>query len=258
MDAAHRDTTKREFAKQAGNFERPGSIFRDRDILDWIGVYVPVSAEDVVLDVAGGSGRLGRYLAETAAFAVVLDLTREMLEAGAASAREDGVRNIVFAEGDATRIPFADAQFDVVVSRFAFHHFDDAASAAREMARVCRQGGTVSVIDMIGEPGALGERHTEIERLRDPSHTRALEIDELVGVLADAGVRAEPRSERTQPLPAERWLDQAKPGAAERERVWAALQEEAEGGEPTGLSVKRSGDGLTVERPWVIVWGERG
>jgi SAM-dependent methyltransferase len=256
-DAAHRETTRREFAKQAGNFERPGSIFRDRDILEWIGEHVPVSGSDLVLDVAGGSGRLGRYLAETAAFAVVLDLTREMLEAGASSAREDGVHNVVFAEGDATRIPFADAQFDVVVSRFAFHHFDDTAAAAREMARVCRPGGTVSVIDMVGEPGGSGERHTEIERLRDPSHTRALELDELVGVVADVGVRAEPRSERRLPLPAERWLDQAKPAPAERERVWAALEAEADGGEPTGLSVRRSDDGLTVERPWVIVGGER-
>ena len=41
IDAAHRETTRREFAKQAGNFERPGSIFRDRDILEWIGEHVP-------------------------------------------------------------------------------------------------------------------------------------------------------------------------------------------------------------------------
>ena len=104
-DAAHRETTRREFAKQAGNFERPGSIFRDRDILEWIGEHVPVSGSDLVLDVAGGSGRLGRYLAETAAFAVVLDLTREMLEAGASSAREDGVHNVVFAEGTRPGFP---------------------------------------------------------------------------------------------------------------------------------------------------------
>ena len=253
----HRETTRREFAKQAGNFESPGSLFRDRDVLEWIGEHVPVKATDVVLDVAGGSGRLGRYLVERAAFAIVLDLTREMLEAGARSADEEGARNVVFAEGDATRIPFADDQFDVVVSRFAFHHIDAPAAAAREMSRFCRPGGSVWVIDMTGEPGEAGRRHTEIERLRDPSHARALGADELLGLLADAGVRAQLRAERRQSLDAARWLDQAKPGEAERERVWAALEAEANGGEPTGLSVGRSEASLTVERPWVIAGGAR-
>jgi hypothetical protein len=36
--ATHRETTKREFAKQAASFEVAGSIFRDRDLLDWIGL----------------------------------------------------------------------------------------------------------------------------------------------------------------------------------------------------------------------------
>jgi ubiquinone/menaquinone biosynthesis C-methylase UbiE len=254
---AHRETTRREFAKQAESFERPGSLFRDRDILEWIGEHVAVRDSDLALDVAGGSGRLGRYLAERAALAVILDLTREMLEAGARSAAEDGVRNVIFAEGDATAIPFADAQFDLVVSRFAFHHIDDTAAASREMARVCRPGGRVWVIDMVGETGEIGHRHTEIEQLRDPSHTRALGMEELVGVLKGAGVEAEPVTERRQPLAAERWLDQARPGAAERQRVWAALEAEIDGGEPTGLSVKRSGDAMTIERPWAIVGGTR-
>src|SRR4051794_12630802 len=151
----HRKTTRREFSKQAESFERPGSIFRNRDILDWIGEHVPVDPAAVVLDVAGGSGQVGRYLAERAAFAVVADLTPEMLATGAASAAEDGARNVLFTEGDATGLPFPDAQFDVVVCRFAFHHLDEPALAAREMSRVCRRGGVVAVIDMVAEDEIL-------------------------------------------------------------------------------------------------------
>jgi hypothetical protein len=81
----HPETTRREFTKQAENFERPGSIFRDREILEWIGERVPVSSTDLVLDVAGGSGQLGRYLAETASFAVVADLTPEMTRSSTSS-----------------------------------------------------------------------------------------------------------------------------------------------------------------------------
>jgi ubiquinone/menaquinone biosynthesis C-methylase UbiE len=147
MDPArttHRDVTRREFARQAASFERAGSLFRAVDILEWIGAHVPVTAADVVLDVAGGTGQLARHLARSAAFAVVVDLTAEMLQTGARSAHDAGDRNVVFVEGDATRLPFASEQFDVVVSRFALHHVDDVAAAGREMARVCRPGGAAT------------------------------------------------------------------------------------------------------------------
>jgi ubiquinone/menaquinone biosynthesis C-methylase UbiE len=254
---AHRETTRREFSKQAASFERPGSLFRARDILDWIGEHVPVSPTDVVLDVAGGTGGLGRHLAERASFVLVADLTRAMLEAGASAAREEGTANVVFAEADATRLPFADAQFDLVVSRFAFHHFDEPAAAAAEMSRVCRPGGTVAVIDMTRSDGAAGKRRDELERLRDPSHARALPREELTEILRESGVDAELVAERLQQLDALLWLDQGQPGEAERGEVLAALEAEVEGGEPTGLRASRGDAGITIEHLYAIVRGPR-
>ena len=256
-DTAHRDVTRREFARQAPSFERAGSIFRAADILEWIGAHVPVTRADVVLDVAGGTGQLARHLARRAAFAVVVDLTAEMLQTGARSARDAGDRGVVFVEGDATRLPFAAEQFDVVVCRFALHHIDDVAVAGREMARVCRPGGTVAIIDMVVEDGAVGERHNELERLRDPSHAGALDEDALVAVLADAGMAASVVAERRQALPVAPWLDQAAPGEADRERVLAALRAEADGGEPTGLHTHDGDAGLVIEHRWLIVSGTR-
>ena len=255
--AAHREVTRREFARQAASFERAGSLFRAVDILEWIGAHVPVTASDVVLDVAGGTGQLARHLARSAGFAVVVDLTAEMLQTGARTAHDAGDRNVVFVEGDATRLPFASEQFDVVVSRFALHHVDDVAAAGREMARVCRPGGTVAVIDLVAQGGAAGARHNELERLRDPSHARALEEPELVAVLADAGVGAAVVAERRQEMPVAPWLDQSAPGEAEREHTLAALEAEAEGGPPTGLRARRNEAGLVIEQRWLIVGGIR-
>lgn len=254
---SHRETTRREFAKQAASFEAPGSIFRDRGLLDWIGQHVPVTETDVVLDVAGGNGQLGRYLAERAAFSVVVDLTREMLETGAASAADAGTRNVLFAEGDASELPFADAQFDVVVSRFAFHHFDDPALAAGEMARVCRAGGLVAVIDMVAEARDDAVRRDELERLRDPSHTRALEAGELAGLLRKAGVSADVVAERRRTLDATSWVEQGQPGEAAAAEVRAVLESEAEGGPATGLSAHRDEDRLSIAHLYVIAAGRR-
>ena len=210
-----------------------------------------------MLDVAGGSGRLGRYLAERASFAVIADLTPEMLAAGTASAAEDGAHNVLFAEGDATRLPFPEAQFDVVVSRFAFHHLDDPGLAAREMARVCRPGGLVAVIDMVAEDGGVAARRDELERLRDPSHTRALAADELIGLLGEAGIAAELASERHRTLDAARWIEQGQPAEAAAGEVLAALEAEADGGPATGLAAARAEEGLVIRHLYVIAAGRR-
>jgi SAM-dependent methyltransferase len=253
----HRDVTRREFARQVAEFERPDSFFGDQEVLDWIGAHVAVAPTDSVLDVAGGAGHVGRHLAARAAFAVVVDLTLEMLQVGAAAVRESERRNVVFVEGDATALPFADGQFDVVVSRFAFHHIDEPARAAAEMARVARPGGTVAVIDMVSEPGDAGASHNELERLRDSSHTRALEAQELLAALAAAGVDAGVAAERCQRLPAVPWLERAASPDAPRERIVAALEAEADGGAATGLHATRGPHGLSIEQRWVIASGSR-
>ncbi len=219
---------------------------------------MPVSETDVVLDVAGGSGRLGRHLAERAAFAVIVDLTPEMLATGAASAADDDARNVLFTEGDATRLPFPDAQFDVVVSRFAFHHLDDPGLAAREMARVCRPGGLVAVIDMVAEDGSFADRRDGLERLRDPSHTRALGTDELIGLMVEAGIAAELASERRRTLDAVRWIEQGQPAEPAAKEILAALEVEAGGGAATGLKAVQDQEGLVIRHLYVIAAGRRG
>jgi hypothetical protein len=121
------------------------------------------------------------------------------------------------------------------------------------MARVARPGGTVAVVDMVSEPGAAGERHNELERLRDPSHTRALEQPELLAVLHQAGVDAAIRAGRSQRLPALPWLERAASPDAPREQILAVLNAEAQGGEATGMNA--AGDPLSVEQRWVIAAG---
>jgi SAM-dependent methyltransferase len=165
-----------------------------------------------------------------------------MLEAGVAK----GQRNVVFVEGDATNLPFPDDQFDVVVSRFAFHHFDEPGRAAAEMTRVARPGGTVAVIDMVDG----GRRHNELEILRDPSHTRALSERELLDLLPGATIVAD----RVQRIPAVPWMDRAASPDAPRSEVLNALYAEADGrGPATGMNASRGHqDELFVEQRWVI------
>jgi SAM-dependent methyltransferase len=157
--------------------------------------------------VACGPGFLALAFAQRCREALGLDLTDAPLAIAEKNRQQRGLSNARFQRGDADRLPFADGDFDVVVCRFAFHHLEEPARVLGEMARVCRRQGTVAVEDLVSsEHPARGDYHNRFERLRDPSHTRALAPTELLGLFTAAGLELERlySSELVQNL--ERWL----------------------------------------------------
>ncbi len=99
-----------------------------------------------VLDVAAGPGNAAIPAALTGARTVASDLTPELLEAGRAEAARRGAE-LEWRQADAEALPFADGEFDVVLScvgvMFAPHH----QASADELMRVCRPGGTIGLIN---------------------------------------------------------------------------------------------------------------
>lgn len=251
------ELTIREFTRQAPSFEQPGSHFGDVDVLGWIAAHVEVGPEDRVLDVAGGTGQLGRHLGRSARLTVVADLTPAMLEQGARVTRGQDRRDVIFVRADAAALPFADTQFEVVVSRFALHHLADVGAALCEMRRACAAGGTVTIIDIVAEPGALGDRLDQLERLRDPSHAACPREQKLLGLLSDAGLRPDVTAARDESLTAEPWLERAQPAPEARDEVLAALHAEATGGPPTGLRAAVIDGALTITHRYLLVRAAR-
>jgi SAM-dependent methyltransferase len=99
--------------------------------------------------------------------------------------------NVSFDEGTVKSLPYSDASFSIVLSRFTFHHFPDPLAVLKDMVRMCVPGGTVMVIDVrasdnSAKPGELNA----MERLRDPSHMRAMPLSELQRLLPAAGLPA--------------------------------------------------------------------
>ena len=89
-----------------------------------------------VLDVACGPGFVAAGAVERGAVARGLDFSAAML--GVARAR---FPNIVFDQGDAEALPYADGGFDAVVSNFGIHHVPRPIVALRQANRVLRAGG---------------------------------------------------------------------------------------------------------------------
>jgi ubiquinone/menaquinone biosynthesis C-methylase UbiE len=114
-----------------------------------------VGPDDRVLDVAAGSGNAAIPAALAGASVVASDLTPELFDAGRGIAARHGV-DVDWREADAEALPFADGEFDVVLScvgvMFAPHH----QAAADELARVCRPGGTIGLLSWTPE-GFVGQ-----------------------------------------------------------------------------------------------------
>ncbi|MBO0866268.1 MAG: class I SAM-dependent methyltransferase [Mycobacterium sp.] len=114
-----------------------------------------VGPGDRVLDVAAGSGNISIPAAMTGATVVSSDLTPELLERSKQRAAELDVA-LEWREANAEALPFADGEFDAVLSAigvmFAPHH----QAAADELVRVCRPGGTIGVISWTHE-GFFGQ-----------------------------------------------------------------------------------------------------
>ena len=99
-----------------------------------------------VLDVAAGTGNAAIPAAELGADVVAGDLTPELFDAGRAEAAARGVE-LSWTEADAEALPFADGEFDVVMSCMGAMFAPDHQAVADELVRVCRPGGTIGMIN---------------------------------------------------------------------------------------------------------------
>jgi ubiquinone/menaquinone biosynthesis C-methylase UbiE len=97
-----------------------------------------------VLDLGCGDGTTAIPEAKLGADVVGVDIARNLVEAGSRRAKELGLTNIRFQEGDATGLSdLQDQSFDLVVSIFGAMFAPKPFDVAREMVRVTRRGGRI-------------------------------------------------------------------------------------------------------------------
>lgn len=184
MNHPHRSRILDQFTRQAAPFAAAAPI-RNQAVLDRIVQWAGAGPDDTVLDVACGPGLLACAFARIAKHATGIDITPAMLAQARKTQQEQGLKNVSWQQGDVYSLPFTDAAFSIVSSRFVFHHLQDPLAALREMKRVCKSGGKIVVADMAPLPEKTAALNAA-ELLRDPSHVRAMPVDELRGLFEQA------------------------------------------------------------------------
>ncbi len=108
-----------------------------------------------ILEVGVGTGiSLASYKPEHRITGI--DLSPDMLERARARVRRQGLKNVeALLEMDAAAMDFPDNSFDIVVAFYVLTVVPDPQKVMREMARVCKPGGEVVVVNHFSQDGGL-------------------------------------------------------------------------------------------------------
>ena len=115
-----------------------------------------------MLDVACGSGQLALIAAREGVEVTGVDIAPNWLNRARARALVEGL-DVEFREGDAEALPFPDAAFDAVASISGSIFTPRPEAAAAEMARVCRPGGVIAMVNWTPQ-GFIGQMFKTIGR----------------------------------------------------------------------------------------------
>jgi SAM-dependent methyltransferase len=251
---AHRDAILDQFTRQAVPFATAPSI-RDEAALRTVVEFSGCGPNDTVLDVACGPGILACAFAKVARHVTGIDLTPAMLERARALQAEQGLKNVTWKQGDVLPLPFSDASFTLVVSRFAFHHLLEPGSVLTEMRRVCAPGGTVMVIDSAPAPEKAAA-FNRVEVLRDPSHVRALPLAEHLALFAAAGLPAPRQTFYRLQTDIEGLLSRSFPNPGDADRI-RAIYEASVADDALDMATRRDGETVRLAFPVAVFAARR-
>lgn len=181
------------------------------------------------LDLGCGAGHAAYALAEGGARVTAYDLSAEMLAIVGSEAAARGLGGIATRQGAAERLPFEDASFDLVVTRYSAHHWSYAPACLRSVRRVLRPGGRLVVIDSIAPENPVADTLLQtIELLRDPSHVRDYRVSEWCAMLEAAGFAAPVSDTWTLDVEFGPWIERQGAGELRAKAVLDVLAKGAE------------------------------
>ena len=187
----HNDTVRQAFTLQADHYAANPLITDSERLARFVGVVSPAK-ENRVLDVATGPGFVAEAFLSICGVVIGVDITRAPLEIAKKRLLSYIPSNLNFQLADVSNLPFAEAEFDIVVSRLAIHHMEHPAQVLEEMSRVCRANGIVAVEDIIvSEHSKHAVYQNRFEKIRDASHTNAQPLTRLVKMFVAAGLEVE-------------------------------------------------------------------
>jgi ubiquinone/menaquinone biosynthesis C-methylase UbiE len=187
MNKAHDALVTGQFGPRANAYVESAVHARGED-LQALEAVVNKARPARALDLGCGGGHVAYLMAKHAARVSAVDLSADMLAAVAQTAKSKKLSNIETHRASVERLPFADASFDLVVTRYSAHHWLDFEGGLREARRVAEPGARCIFMDVFTPGVPLLDTHLQsLELLRDTSHVHNYTLAEWSASLARAG-----------------------------------------------------------------------
>jgi SAM-dependent methyltransferase len=241
-----------QFTKQAIPFSQKSQLSSE-EILELMVEACGVTPQDTVLDVACGPGLTACAFAKAAARVTGIDITPAMIERAKARQAEMGLTNLTWRVGDILSLPFPDASFSLVATRYSFHHLLDPRAALAEMKRVCEPGGRVMVMDAAPELNKA-DAYNRMEKLRDPSHVRAMPAEELSQMAREAGLIDLKIAFCKVAFELEKTLAASFPNPGDEEKLRQIFLSDV-ATDTLGMGARRRGEEIHFHYPTIIIVG---
>ncbi len=169
------------FKHRAEKYESSAHWVKDKEILRIIEDLAGVGSEDLVLDVATGTGIIAEIFFRKAKAVVGLDFTQEMF-------KQALLRLNFMVNAQAENLPFSDNAFDLVTCRQGLQ-FMDAFKAVSQMYRVCKPGGKIILVQLTALGDADKEYAFKIQMARQPVRENCFLEDNLAHLLKKSGCK---------------------------------------------------------------------
>ncbi len=187
----HKSGVEQEYDKRADAYLKSKVHFAGAD-LDFITERVGVQPDAIALDLGCGGGHVSFRLAPNVFRVIAYDLAQNMLATVSAEATRRGITNIVTKQGAVETLPCASDTFDIAVTRYSAHHWQDMAVGVRQIHRVLKASGLAIFSDVLTPGLALQDTWLQtVELLRDSSHVRNAKLSEWVSILESVGFAIE-------------------------------------------------------------------
>ena len=169
-------------------FSYKGKRQLSKQIIDGIALHVNLPDGGRGLDVGCGSGALAIACAKRNPNASFIGVDRWGKEYASFNkplceynAKAEGVGNVSFRRGDATKLDFPDGSFDAVVSNYVYHNIPgDRQAYLLETLRTLKKGGTFALHDIFSKT-KYGDMQAFLRKLKDMGYERAELLDTTDG-----------------------------------------------------------------------------
>ncbi len=187
-----------------------------------------------MLDIATAAGHTAVIFSSHVAHVTATDITPEMLTVAQKMADEKSITNISIELADAEALPYDDNSFDLLTCRIAAHHFPHIDQFMAHSARVLKPNGILAIVDNVvpgthlrGKKAELvrdaGKYVNAFEKLRDPSHSRCLSLNEWQNAFKTAGFINVRQEIAQKQMEFDGWADRMQVSLADKTRLRVML-----------------------------------